>query len=262
MNELPEEQYSEPFNEPLITSDFSRRIRMFKDNPELVVKETEFDNKNNNENLENIPKRLTDERKLCEDICREYDIATPNIYYLLGESSSLEKKRSPDSKISVYQIKDNVHGLILSDLPPNSFNKAETIEFREEAEKLLITLSQYMMDTAKKGGQWLHDIFYSRQWVYGKRKGETKNRMYLIDVDDFQEYIRNPQNPDEEVMCTINLSKLVSIATMIAQIEKYLGGDRLENARNGLIEVAKEILSDSPEHTETKIRIEKVLGIK
>jgi hypothetical protein len=253
MNELPEEKYSEPFNEPLINSNVSDKIKTFRNNPELVVKEMTLDDKN----LENVLKRLADERKLCEDICKEYDIATPNIYYAIGESSKFKY-----DDISIYQIKDNVHGLILSDLPPNNFNEAETIEFKEEAEKLLITLSQYMMNTAKNGGLWLHDIFYPRQWVYGKRKGETKNKMYLIDVDDFEKYIHDPQNLDEEVMYLINLGKLVSIATMITKIEKYLGGNRLENARDKLIIATKEILSDSPEHKGIRMSVEEVLARK
>ncbi|MBI2637820.1 MAG: hypothetical protein HYW88_02875, partial [Candidatus Sungbacteria bacterium] len=99
---------------------------------------------------------------------KEYGIAIPNMSFLVGKLESGET--------AMYTVIDMIHGKSLS----------ETEKFPDEAEATLDTfyanMARYYADAYRTGGDYWWD-FHNDQFVMGHKKGETKDQVYLVDVE-------------------------------------------------------------------------------
>jgi hypothetical protein len=165
-----------PFSDKLKPSDVSGyhnkwkidKLNEFEGDSEKIVRVEKF---------ENLEKRfkgkldIVEAAQIASGLFREleevYGIKVPT-QFVIGKNEKGEKV--------VYQLVDKIEGKSLGEAP-------KTPEFVNAVEKLYENISKYFLDKAEHGGFYLTDINAKNQYVYGKKKGETEDKMYLIDTD-------------------------------------------------------------------------------
>ena len=235
----PKPYFHDPFKEPLIDSGVDKengKIKTFENNSEVFVKEIPMKDNNPSKVLDGYSAA----RRMCKKVCAKYDFAIPDVNYVIGKSSPEKRKESENS---IYQIKERIHGFELNNLGANNLSKKEIPKFLEDAEKTIIAMLQYILDTSKTGGLWMHDIFHGRQWAYGTKAGETEKKMYLLDVDDFTPY----GFPQE-----FYLEEVFEMASMLKNIEGNFGGKKLEEGRKKFLEVIELMFAKEELYEELK----------
>ncbi|MDD5731358.1 MAG: hypothetical protein PHU42_00460 [Patescibacteria group bacterium] len=260
MNEIPEDIYFPPFERPpfkkLESSGIHRVLKTPKGNDNLLVKEIPLFH----QNPEEVTIEYNKKRQLFKDFSKRYDINAPDVNYVIGPISELSYKRGEYGS-SLYQVKDKIHGIEFNEnekIPGNiPIKKEELPKFKEDTENLLASLSRYFLDTYKEDGLYMDDIFRPRQYVYGKRNGETKNEMYLVDVDDFKSF---PENNVEKRHCMED--GLIDLAKMIVYFEEYLGRIKLGKARDELSKTTESILDQEPYSKEILYMVANILNPK
>ncbi len=115
-------------------------------------------------------------KKLYLDLQNDYGVNVP-VDFVVGLDPKGEKV--------VYGITDKVSGADLS--------KADvTPELTLKVEALYLEIARYYLDKLGTAEPYLADINNASQYVYGKRKGDLKEDIYLIDTDL---YIREGKVP-------------------------------------------------------------------
>jgi len=192
-----------------------KKIPTSYDNPEIIVRE------------------CNEKRRLFKDFSSKYGVNAPDVDYVIGPSSNIGTARA-----SLYQVKDRIYGIEFDEEEETPEDIPIRIEelprFKEEIEKTLSALSRYWLDAYSDDSPYLFDIFYPRQYTYGKKAGEGANKMYLVDVDDFRECAKESR-----------LENAIDIAIMISYFEEYLGGTKLFSARLSLLNSINSLTEDN-----------------
>jgi len=110
--------------------------------------------------------------KLYRELENSYSISAP-VEYLVGKSDK-------DKKV-IYGVTDKVNGKNLEEVEV-------TTEIIEQVKDLYNKIAQYYLDKLINNEPYLVDINAAPQYVYGKRKDDTKESIYLIDTDLYIHY--------------------------------------------------------------------------
>jgi hypothetical protein len=131
-------------------------------------------------------------------------------------------------------------------LEQKKFSQSEIEIARRKLNDFYSSLIDYVRYKYVNGGYYLSDIFSNAQYVYGKRKEEKQDNVYLIDlgtkVGEYKPVADRSYNTD--------LSRcLWNIFQMIQSAEERLGGTELDTARIKLLNFLNSIASDDPNYS-------------
>ena len=93
--------------------------------------------------------------------------------------------RNEEGKMGAYGITDMIQGRKLNQISWENLSSDEKGHVREELDKWYASSFKYLFDIHKQGGYYLYDLFDDRQfqWMYGKKKEDNENHIYLVDID-------------------------------------------------------------------------------
>lgn len=101
-----------------------------------------------------------------------YGFNIPDIQYVIGFD--------PETKSNVmYTVTDRIYGESLSD---KKFQPEEILSARETLDSLLANMCQYFSDVYKNGGDFKFDLANLKQFVWGRRKGDKTDKLWMVDV--------------------------------------------------------------------------------
>src|SRR3990167_2361822 len=157
---------------------YSMSLKQLENNPEKIVKISRKENiyrfspKNNPvespESLEIIKKS----KEHYEELINKYGIAVTPFEYAIDMD---EEEKEP----VLYSVSDKIYG-------DNLLTKVKECKFDEnikEVEDLLIALTNYFEDKFYNDNYYLEDVGNLSNYMYGHRKGENKDRIYLVDIE-------------------------------------------------------------------------------
>ena len=101
-------------------------------------------------------------KELFAELVEKYGIAVPVTFY--------------ERNGEVYSVVDKV-------TEAEEISEEEKKEHASKISKLYASIASYFLDKLKGGDLYLWDICGASQYVYGKREGDEKNNVYLIDTD-------------------------------------------------------------------------------
>src|SRR3989338_2088491 len=164
--------------QPVIEEEREFTEKEKKNNPEKIVKISRKENiyrfspKNNPvespESLEIIKKS----KEHYEELINKYGIAVTPFEYAIDMD---EEEKEP----VLYSVSDKIYG-------DNLLTKFKEFKFDEnikEVEDLLIALTNYFEDKFYNDNYYLEDVGNLSNYMYGQRKGENKDRIYLVDIE-------------------------------------------------------------------------------
>jgi hypothetical protein len=96
-------------------------------------------------------------------------------FYVFGEDRIEEEKRTILYIIAPKIAGDNLFG--------HQFTATEKEFARDEVGKLFEGLASYFLDAFRNQEPFLYDIVAARQYVFGKKKGDSEALPYLVDTD-------------------------------------------------------------------------------
>lgn len=147
-----------------------RRFYQYHNDPSKIIRIDSFDDIT--ERYDNIadPTRVVDlGKKLFSEIQMKYDIKV---------SAEIILDKDEKNKDAVFIITDKIEGLSLeeslADGSPEFFKKLET---------LYVSISKYYLGKLNSKEAHLADLNNMSQYIYGKKKGDTEDTIYLIDTD-------------------------------------------------------------------------------
>ncbi len=176
MKEFPRKE-TVPFKELLVKSEFKPRLKNFENNPDFVIRKTRMkDTASVAPKIENIEELAHAGKKLFDELQKVYKIEAP-VRFVVG---------TDEKETVVYSIADKIQGKTIENYEFNEENKEN---FTKELGILYFSWIKYLADKYKNNEPFLWDITENRQYIYGKKKGDQNERLYLVDVDI--EYINN-----------------------------------------------------------------------
>lgn len=161
-NELHEKV---PFKSPLVESGYKSQlddIRALKSDPEKIVRVSRY----------HFPKDFAARhKKIFDKLKNEYGINVPNVNFVIGPGEKGDIPR-------LYIVTDRIHGTKLED---KKFDPDELSSARDKLDNLFSSIIQYYWDVSRQGGDYNDDL-YTRQFIWGRRKGDTEDKIYLVDL--------------------------------------------------------------------------------
>jgi len=172
----------------------------------------------------------------------EYGFNVPNMDIVIGPSEH-------DKNARVYIVTDRIHGPELKD---KQFSPTELPTARETLDNFFGSMTQYYWDVSRQGGDYNDDLAqHNRQFIWGRRKGETEDKIYLADL--------GVQTVEHKLDASSNshlLGRLLDegyssygygLWEDIAYMERK-HHIRLEGARHKLAEFMDDLLTNGPLH--------------
>lgn len=163
-------------------------FKQFENNPEKIVKISRKENiyrfTGENDPVES-PKSFEILKKSKEhynELNNKYNIAVTQPEYIVGMDEE-------GNESVVYSVSDRIHGDNLLE-KIKDFKSSEDIK---ELENLLISLMDYFEDKFNNDNYYLGDIGNLGNYMYGCRKGEDKDRVYLVDVEPVLDGLDSPE---------------------------------------------------------------------
>jgi hypothetical protein len=159
----------------LIPSDLNkgetdREFYQYDTDPSKIIRIDTFDDLI--ERYDNIadPTRVVDlGKKLFSEIQMEYDIKVP---------AEIVLDKDEKNKDAVYIITDRIKGASLEE-----YLMEGNPEFLKKFETLYVSISKYYLDKLNSKEAHLADLNNMSQYIYGKKKGDTEDSIYLVDTD-------------------------------------------------------------------------------
>ena len=140
--------------------------------------------------------------------------------------------RDEETKENVlYCISEKIHG-------DNLITKLKEKDFSNQiknVEKLLISLTNYFKNKYREGNRYLGDVANIGNYIYGHRKDETEDKLYLIDTEPVLVSLKTPQWKE-----FFNERVLKHLLEQIEYIEKETGKE-LAVAHKEYEDLAKEV---------------------
>ena len=212
-----------------------RMIKQFKNDPERIVKISRKENiyrfspviikrfENDPERKENIYHSSPEEvasvesaqtieiqdeaKKHFEELEDKYGISVAPFEYKIGFDEESNEN-------VLYCISDKIHGdNLITKLKEKYFNNRIG-----DVEKLLISLTSYFKDKYKEGNYYLGDVANIGNYIYGKRKDEKEDKLYLIDTEPVLVGLKTPQEKE-----FFNKRVLEVLLSQIEYIERETG---------------------------------------
>lgn len=176
MKETPTEN-KEPFKEVLTPMpEFSPVIKSLKNRSDKLVRhwfvdtydKDRLDKKEAKKILEKNVAEFKEGVRDIRELSERYDIALPAFEFVLGEKSG--------EKINIFTVVDKIYGenlVRIKKFPP---------EAKDKLDNFYSSMAQYYFDKYKKGGSYFWD-FKNSQFVYGHKKDEKEDRVYMVDIE-------------------------------------------------------------------------------
>ncbi len=131
--------------------------------------------------------------ELFKELANKYHIRQPEIMFFVGKDA--------EDEVSVYTASNIIEGNGLESqiiaLGKDSLAPEDKNNLLLELDKLYVSMLDYYYDIIKTfnsgGKRYLWDIGHVRQYMYGKKKGDDINHIYLIDFDPYF-YEATPEN--------------------------------------------------------------------
>jgi len=131
--------------------------------------------------------------ELFKELADKYHVRQPEIMFFVGKDA--------EDEISVYTASNIIEGNRLESqiiaLGKDSFDLEDENNLLLELDNLYVSMLDYYFDIIKAfssgGKRYLWDIGHVRQYMYGKKKGDDINHIYLIDFDPYF-YEATPEN--------------------------------------------------------------------
>lgn len=170
------QQNEEPFKEKLDNTWHSGVIKSLKSHPGKFVRQWNVDDfekkkldeeeikKQLDKNIANFKEGINDIRELNE----HYGIALPTFEFVLGKKSN--------DRINMFTVIDKIEGESLEQI------KKFSPEAKDKLDTFYSSMAQYYFDKLKNGGSYFWD-FKNQQFVYGHKKGEKENKIYMVDIE-------------------------------------------------------------------------------
>ncbi len=187
------------------------KIKTLENNHDIVIRVSTYIGESEKEKKHRIEHYKKGEKYFAE-LQEKYNIRIPKTQFVIGK----DEHGYP----ALYTIIERVHG---KNLDERTSGENDDV-YIEELEELYINLLRYFEDKHSTNEDILND-FDNVQFVYGKRKNETENHIYLVDVD-----------PTYGSHSSEYAYFLFQMAKMITEAEKSLG-EKLLDARAKFKEV-------------------------
>lgn len=218
-----------PFREPLAEAGLdSQDIYALKKNPDLLVRFYPFDYKDSSTTgLGKFRRGVS----VFETLRDKYGIAVPQLRHIVGEENG-EK--------GVYTVVDRIYGKNLKEASTELLERG-----RRVLDQMFTRFARYYCDVYEHGGDYWYE-FGLKQIVYGHQKGETADRLYLVDVDPlYQTY--DPQNPRQGYGSMARMFRRLA-REMVEMESRLSAGQRFENARSALTQFLTSVPKDDPNY--------------
>ncbi|MEK7579195.1 MAG: hypothetical protein AAB460_01535 [Patescibacteria group bacterium] len=207
----------------------SGKLTEIENNPNKVIRRESLDAlRTRYKNKIEIVELVRIAKTLFEELETKYGIEAP-VDFIIGVDA-------PGNGV-VYSIVDKIDGEGLGVLGDSS-------EALSQIQDLYASVARYYLDKLRDGGFYLNDIANEAQYVYGKKPGTEKNKIYLVDTDIYF-------NESSVKMYTT----VVWLTRHIKEHEKNLG-IVFESAREYLQQFVNQPLPDKMS-SEEKIRVTK-----
>lgn len=112
-------------------------------------------------------------KKMFDELRESYNIKVPNIEFVIGNNE--------EGNPSVYIITEKIKGTKIE----NFCDISDKEGFIKELDELHYNLARYIHNKYKNEEYYLNDIFSIRQYMFGKKEGDKKDHIYLIDTDPY-----------------------------------------------------------------------------
>lgn len=164
--------YSRLIPSDLNTEGTNREFYQFKDDPSKIVRVDSLEELTDRyDNMVDPIKLVEIGKKLFSEVQTNYNIKVP---------AEIILDKNAEGKDTVYIITDRVEG----DSIERSFDATEkSPDFLEKLEDLYVSISKYYLDKLNSNEPHLADLNGTTQYIYGKRKGDSKSDIYLVDTD-------------------------------------------------------------------------------
>ena len=164
--------YSRLVPSDLDKGDTNREFFQYNDDPSKIIRVDSLEELTDRyDNMVDPIKLVELSKKLFSEVNTNYNIKVP---------AEIILDKNIEDKDAVYIITDRVEGESIE----KTFGKIErSSDFLEKLEDLYISISKYYLDKLKNKEAHLADLNNMSQYVYGKKKGDTKNEIYLVDTD-------------------------------------------------------------------------------
>lgn len=131
--------------------------------------------------------------ELFKELANKYHIRQPETMFFVGKDA--------DDKVSVYTAANVIDGngleSVVTMLRQDSLVPEDENNLLVELDELHVSMLDYYYDIIKSfssgGKRYLWDIGHFRQYMYGKKRGDDINHIYLIDFDPYF-YEATPEN--------------------------------------------------------------------
>lgn len=207
--DIPAKSFSidNPDGQPII-------IQQFENDPERIVKISRKEHIYRFSPEEIVPVEsaktieIQDEaKKHFEELENKYGISVAPFEYKIGLDE--------DGKENIlYCMSDKIHG-------DNFITKLKDKDFSNrigDTEKLMTSLISYFKDKYKEGNYYLGDVANIGNYIYGRRKDEKEDKLYLIDTEPILVGLKTPQEKE-----FFNKRVLEILFSQIEYIEKETG---------------------------------------
>lgn len=190
-------------------------IKQMRNNPEKIVKISTKENiyrfspRSNPVESPNSLSVQEKSKKHYEELNNKYGIAVTSFEYKIGMDE--EKKES-----ILYSISDKIHG-------DNLLSKIKELKPEEnvkEVENFLIALINYFEDKFYNDNYCLGDVGNLSNYMYGHRKDEIKDKIYLVDIEPVLNEIDGPK---KKKVFFRRLERV--LGPQIRYVEKAMGAD-------------------------------------
>lgn len=224
MTDSQEVFYNVPFNAPLYdlggkyTTTFIGGLR---GNEEKIVRI--LPENGTPENYRNLSKKC---KKMYQELTQR-GINVIGFDFVIG-NEPFTAERKP----ALFVIADKVNGVELDKLEPTDVNLSL---FLGQLKSLFTNLIDYHFDLAISGKEYLADIHSSEQYMFGKKKGDFQDRIYLVDIDPYTANSKDSEQFKYDINCILSdIEKFeVKFNISLSDIKKYFERRLLEyNNRN------------------------------
>lgn len=229
----PEVYAGTPFNSPL--RDFGNHADQIKEltsRPDLIIRAVPI----RKDKMDEWKKLFLESEERFEELNSNYNIKVPSRKFVIGEVINPSFTNKKDNYATFFTVTDKIIGSNLDDI---SYKPEERDMAKRKLDTFYSNLTRYFSDKYKNGGLFARDIARNEQYVYGRKKGDTEDHVYLVDIDPGFLPFNHPAFPNPE---ETYLEYLRKVLFMISQSEQKLDG-RLTESREKL----KTTINELPE---------------
>lgn len=182
-----------PFNKPLIeTEDEWNTFLRFKRRERDKVVRARFPIEKNEAGAYAVAEEIAEHAKgdrLIKELQERYGIAVPRVDTVVGYYARPEDKignfgKKFPGEPYIFKIVDRIYGKSLDRI---HLSRKGARKAQAKFDQFYVALANYAWDKHQNGEEGLVDMFHgnNEQFMYGRRKGETEDRIFLVDVDPF-----------------------------------------------------------------------------